>query len=43
MAHLNLASDPDLEQMTGRYFVNSKSRSSSQRSYDEVTAARLWL
>jgi hypothetical protein len=39
---INLASSPDLEQVTGRYFVNSKPRRSSKRSYDEVTAARLW-
>jgi retinol dehydrogenase-14 len=28
--------------VTGRYFVNSKSKRSSERSYDEATAARLW-
>jgi NAD(P)-dependent dehydrogenase (short-subunit alcohol dehydrogenase family) len=37
-----LASAPDLEQVSGRYFVNSKPKSSSKRSCDEVTAARLW-
>jgi retinol dehydrogenase 14 len=37
-----LASTPELEQVTGRYFVNNKAKSSSRRSYDEVTAARLW-
>jgi retinol dehydrogenase-14 len=37
-----LASSPHLEQMTGRYFVNSKPRRSSKLSYDEATAARLW-
>jgi retinol dehydrogenase 14 len=37
-----LASAPDLEQVTGRYFVNSKPKSSSRRSYDEAVAARLW-
>jgi NAD(P)-dependent dehydrogenase (short-subunit alcohol dehydrogenase family) len=39
---IHLASAPDLEQVTGRYFVNSKPKKSSQRSYDEATAARLW-
>ena len=37
-----LASAPDLEQVTGRYFASSKPRSSAARSYDEVAAARLW-
>jgi hypothetical protein len=37
-----LASAPELAQVTGRYFVNSKPKSSSRRSYDEATAARLW-
>jgi retinol dehydrogenase-14 len=39
---IHLASAPDLERVTGRYFANSKPRKSSQRSYDEATAARLW-
>jgi NAD(P)-dependent dehydrogenase (short-subunit alcohol dehydrogenase family) len=37
-----LASAPDLEQMTGRYFANSKPKNSSQRSHDQAAAARLW-
>jgi retinol dehydrogenase-14 len=37
-----LASAPDLERVTGRYFANSKPKKSSKRSYDEATAARLW-
>ncbi len=37
-----VASAPDLEQVTGRYFVNSKPKRSSKRSYDEAAAARLW-
>lgn len=37
-----VASAPDLEQVTGRYFASSKPRSSAARSYDEVAAARLW-
>jgi hypothetical protein len=30
--------DPGLEQVTGRFFANSKPRKSSKRSYDEATA-----
>jgi NAD(P)-dependent dehydrogenase (short-subunit alcohol dehydrogenase family) len=37
-----VASAPDLEQVTGRYFANGKSKRSSKRSYDEAAAARLW-
>jgi retinol dehydrogenase 14 len=37
-----LASSPDLGQVTGRYFVNSKVKRSSERSYDQAVAARLW-
>jgi hypothetical protein len=37
-----LASAPDLEQVTGRFFANRKPKRSSQRSYDQATAARLW-
>ena len=37
-----LASAPDLEQVTGRYFANSKPKRSSERSYDEAAAARFW-
>ena len=39
---IHLASDPALEQVTGRYFANSAPRRSSPRSSDTVTAARLW-
>ena len=39
---IHLASAPDLEQVTGRYFANSKPKRSSKRSYDETAAARLW-
>src|SRR5918996_1675083 len=39
---IHMASAPDLEQVTGRYFVNSKPKRSAKRSYDEATAARLW-
>jgi hypothetical protein len=37
-----LASAPDLKQVTGRFFANSKPKRSSERSYDEAVAARLW-
>ena len=39
---IHLASAPDLKQVTGRYFANSKPKRSSKRSYDEADAARLW-
>ena len=39
---IHLASAPDLERVTGCYFVNSKPTRSSKSSYDEATAARLW-
>jgi retinol dehydrogenase 14 len=39
---MHLASAPDLEQVTGRYFANSKPKTSSKRSHDEAAAARLW-
>ena len=39
---IHLASAPDLERVTGCYFVNSKPKRSSKPSYDEATAARLW-
>lgn len=37
-----MAGAPDLDQVTGRYFANSKAKRSSERSYDEAIAARLW-
>ena len=37
-----LASAPELEQVTGRYFANSKPKNSSKSSYDKATATRLW-
>ena len=40
---IHLASAPELAQVTGTFFANSKPRRSSRRSYDEATAARLWL
>jgi retinol dehydrogenase 14 len=39
---IQLASAPDLGQVTGRYFVNGKPKKSSQRSYDEAVSTRLW-
>jgi retinol dehydrogenase 14 len=39
---IHLASAPDLEQVTGRFFANSKPKRSSKRSHDQAVAARLW-
>jgi len=39
---IHLASAPDLEHVTGRYFANSKPKRSCKLSYDETVAARLW-
>ena len=39
---IHVASAPDLAQVTGRFFANSKPRRSSARSYDGPAAARLW-
>jgi hypothetical protein len=39
---IHLASAPDLERVTGSYFVDRRPRTSSERSHDESTAARLW-
>jgi retinol dehydrogenase 14 len=39
---VQLASAPELERVTGRYFVNGKPAKSSRHSYDEADAARLW-
>jgi retinol dehydrogenase-14 len=39
---IHLASSPELEQVTGRYFANSHPKKSSAQSYDQATAARLW-
>jgi retinol dehydrogenase-14 len=39
---IHLASSPDLNTVTGRYFANSKPTKSAKRSYDEAVAARLW-
>jgi len=37
-----LASSPEVEGITGRYFVNRKPKTSSKASYDTAAAARLW-
>ncbi|GAA3166963.1 SDR family oxidoreductase [Blastococcus jejuensis] len=39
---IHLASAPDLERVTGRYFADCRPRKSSERSSDERAAARLW-
>jgi NAD(P)-dependent dehydrogenase (short-subunit alcohol dehydrogenase family) len=39
---VQVASAPDLDQLTGRYFVNGKVTRSSKTSYDKAVAARLW-
>jgi NAD(P)-dependent dehydrogenase (short-subunit alcohol dehydrogenase family) len=40
--NIYLASSPEVEGITGQYFVNSKVRDSSRESYDEASARRLW-
>ena len=37
-----LASSPEVEGVTGKYFANKKPVSSSETSYDEEAAKRLW-
>lgn len=37
-----LTSASDVDHVSGQYFVNSKPKRSSKRSYDEAAAARLW-
>jgi retinol dehydrogenase-14 len=39
---IHLASSPEVEGVTASYFAGSTRKRSSRRSYDEVTAARLW-
>ena len=39
---VHLASSPDVGGITGRYWANLRPKSSSKRSYDLVTARRLW-
>lgn len=37
-----LASAPDVEGVSGRYYVNGKIKKSEASSYDTATTARLW-
>jgi NAD(P)-dependent dehydrogenase (short-subunit alcohol dehydrogenase family) len=37
-----LASAPEVEDVSGKYFVNRKPRSTNKASYDTAAAARLW-
>lgn len=37
-----LASSPDVEGVTGKYFIACRAVNSSRESYDEATARRLW-
>ncbi len=37
-----LASAPEMEGVTGRYFVNRKAKKSHKSSYESATIARLW-
>lgn len=37
-----LASSPEVEGVSGKYFANKKETSSSKESYDEVISKRLW-
>jgi len=39
---VHVTSAPDVQDVTGRYFANSKPKASSKRSYDKADAARLW-
>jgi NAD(P)-dependent dehydrogenase (short-subunit alcohol dehydrogenase family) len=39
---IHVASAPEIEHVTDRYFANSKPKRSSERSYDAVVGARLW-
>jgi len=39
---IHLASAPELEDVTGRYFANSAPKKSSKRSYNQADADRLW-
>ena len=37
-----LASSPEVEGITGRYYADRKPKTSSKASYDATAAARLW-
>ncbi|MGE3295902.1 MAG: SDR family oxidoreductase [Porticoccaceae bacterium] len=40
---LYLATSPDVERVTGKYFVNSKEAASSRESHDRNLGGRLWV
>jgi NAD(P)-dependent dehydrogenase (short-subunit alcohol dehydrogenase family) len=40
---LYLATAPEVEQVTGKYFIKKKEARSAKESYDEQVAQRLWL
>ena len=37
-----VASAPELQHVTGRFFADGKEKKSAERSYDTAVAARLW-
>ena len=39
---LYLATSPEVDQVTGKYFVKSEEKPSSSRSYDQTVGSRLW-
>jgi retinol dehydrogenase-14 len=39
---IHLASSPDVEGVTGRYFANRRPKTSNKASYDTAAVARLW-
>jgi NAD(P)-dependent dehydrogenase (short-subunit alcohol dehydrogenase family) len=39
---VHLASSPEVEGLSGRYFVRSRPKRSARRTYDEQVARRLW-
>jgi retinol dehydrogenase-14 len=39
---VHVATSPDLDGVTGRYFANSSPKRTSRASYDLATTARLW-
>ena len=39
---IHVASSPELDSVTGRYFTNGRARHSSKSSYAQATAASLW-
>lgn len=39
---LYLATSPEVDGVTGKYFVKSRERKSSSRSYDQAVGSRLW-